>query len=291
MNIIVGASGQVGSHIIKELHRKGHRARAIVRHDRKVQQLGVDFVVADLMDADQVANAFQGGSTAFIITPEDPTSKDIIGHTKQIIENYAKAIKSAGVKKIVGLSCIGAQVESGTGNIIMSRMLEQGFDGLDITRVFIRPSYFYSNWLAFLQPGEQHGVLPSFFPADLKFDMNSPIDVAARIVDVITYASSNETEIIEVAGPEKYSVRDVASVFSHLLGKKVYPQLIPTAKRTETLLHAGFSFDAAQNLSEMTQALIDGVARPEHPARLVRLTTTLKQYLQQKIKGALSKSN
>ena len=60
------------------------------------------------------------------------------------IDNYKQAIRTNGIKKIVGLSCIGAHIAGNTGNILMSRMLEHGFDDLDISKVFIRPSYYFS---------------------------------------------------------------------------------------------------------------------------------------------------
>lgn len=283
MNIIVGASGQVGSCVIKELNQKGQQARGVVRDSRKAETLGVDVVVADLLDADQVANAFNGGTTAFIITPEDPASKDILGQTKQIIENYRKAIQSTGIRKVVGLSCVGAHVHKGTGNILMSRMLEQSFDDLDIERIFIRPSYYYSNWLVFLEPADQHGVLPTFFPGQLKFDMNSPIDLAGLISDSIINPIGSRKKVIEVAGPEQYCVEDVASIFSRLLGKNIALQEIPAGERIKNLRDAGYSLDGAQNLSDMTQAVIDEVAMPERPVDLVRLTTTLEEYLRQEI--------
>ena len=87
MNIIVGASGQVGSHLTKRLLDKGIPTIAVVRNSEKVKDEKFKVRQADLFNLDQVVNVFKGGTTAFLLTPENPSSNDIIKDTKKIIEN------------------------------------------------------------------------------------------------------------------------------------------------------------------------------------------------------------
>ena len=282
MNIIVGATGQVGSHLISEIRRNGYPVRAVVRNPGKLSDKTIETKTADLFNREQITEAFKGGTTVFLLTPENPGSNDIIGDTKRIVENYNKAIQSAGIKKIVGLSCIGAHIDGNTGNILMSRILEQGFDNLEIEKVFIRPSYYFSNWLGYLETVKKYGVLPTFFPEDYKLEMHSPFDLAKFIVKVITdTAFSKNVNFFEVTGQKKYSSLDVADALSKLLKKKVAIQPIPREKWNEMLMSVGFTNNTAINLSQMTQAVIDNIIVPEEPDKAIKLKTTLEDYLKE----------
>src|SRR5690554_1487509 len=174
MNIIVGATGQVGSNLIREIKGSGFPVTAVVRNPGKVRDKSFEIRVADLLNAEQLIEAFRGGTTAFVITPENPASKDILEDTRRIVRNYKRAMQTTGIEKVVALSCIGAHIDSNTGNVLMSRILEQELDSLDVAKIFIRPSYYFSNWMGYLETVKQYGVLPGFFPEDLKMDMHSP---------------------------------------------------------------------------------------------------------------------
>lgn len=283
MNIIVGATGQVGSNIIKELKKNNFPIRAVVRNPDKFSDKTIETRTADLFNLEQLTEAFKSGTTVFVLTPENPASNNIIEDTKQIVENYKKAIQATGIKKVVALSCVGAHIDSNTGNVLMSRILEQTLDDLNIEKVYIRPSYYFSNWLGYLETVEQYAVLPTFFPEDLKIEMNSPVDLAKFIAQIMTDTSSEKKRIYELTG-QKYSSLDVANTFSKMFNKKVTAQPIPKDKWKETLLSVGFTENTANNLSDMTQAVIDNKAVPEHPNSLIKLPTTLEKYFEEQLK-------
>ncbi|QEC53223.1 uncharacterized protein YbjT (DUF2867 family) [Anseongella ginsenosidimutans] len=286
MNIVIGASGQVGSNILKEIMRRDLPVRAVVRDPAKLSEKNVETRTADLFNLEQLTQALQGGTCVFLLTPENPASNDIIGETKHVVDNYKKAIQDSGIKKVIGLSCVGAQIEDNTGNILMSRMLEEGISALDVQKVFVRPSYYYSNWLGFLETMKQYGVLPTFFPDNLKIDMNSPLDVAACIAGIIIKdAFSEDEKVIELTGPEKYNSLEVAGTFSKLLNKNIEAQPIPKEKWNETLKSAGFTENTAANLSDMTRAVIDHIAVLENPNKAVKLPSDLHQYLKDQLKN------
>ncbi|SFL56711.1 NmrA family NAD(P)-binding protein [Proteiniphilum acetatigenes] len=284
MNIIVGATGQVGSNLINELKNKGFPVRAVVRNPDKLSDKTIETRTADLFNLEQLTEAFNGGTAVFVLTPENPTSNDIIEDTRQIVENYKKAIQATGIKKVVALSCVGSHIDSNTGNVLMSRILEQTLDDLDIEKVFIRPSYYFSNWLGYLETVEQYGVLPTFFPEGLKIEMHSPIDLAKFIAKVMTDTSSEKKRIYELTGQQKYNSLDVANTFSKLLNKNVSVQSIPQDKWKETLMSVGFTENTAANLSDMTKAVIDNKTVPERPNDTIKLPTTLEKYINEQLK-------
>jgi uncharacterized protein YbjT (DUF2867 family) len=105
---------------------------------------------------------------------------------------------------------------------------------LDVEKSFIRPSYYFSNWLGYLETVEQYGILPTFFPEDLKIEMHSPVDLAKFIAKIMTGMSPEKKKIYELTGQQKYSSLDVANTLSKLLNKKVAVQSIPQV-RSETI--------------------------------------------------------
>ncbi|UOB17962.1 NmrA family NAD(P)-binding protein [Abyssalbus ytuae] len=285
MNIILGASGQVGSNIVNALANKNLPVRAIVRNPTSAFGKNIEVKIANFFNQKELIEAFKGGTTVFLLTPENPLSTDIIGETSIIISNYKKAIQANEIKRIVGLSCVGAHVNNNTGNILMSGMLEKEFDDLiEVEKIFIRPSYYFSNWLNFLEVVEQQGVLPSFFPENLKIDMNSPIDVAKFIAHKIAENTKWEgKKIFELTGSQKYSSKEIADILSKLLNKRIEVFIIPKENWKETLMSAGFTKNTSDNIIDMTQAVIDKIVFPENKDYINILPTNLYDYFKEQL--------
>lgn len=287
MNIVLGASGQIGSAIVDALLKEGKPVKGVCRSPQKADKLkskGIAVEIADFFDLEALKKAFKGGDTIFLLTPENPSSEDILADTESILKNYREAIRFSGIKKVIGLSSIGAQHQFGTGNLQMSYMLEHTFQDLSVKQIFIRPAYYYSNWMAYFETAKEYGVLPTFFPAELKIPMVAPTDVAAFIAKTMTDEAEQE-KVYELVGPVSYSSTDVAHLFGNRLNRKVEAQQIPQGQWSETLKQIGFSTNATDNLIKMIEAVINGKAKPEkEKTDLIKLPTPLESYLEKNIK-------
>jgi uncharacterized protein YbjT (DUF2867 family) len=280
MDIILGATGQIGSMLVDNLIKRGQSVRAVVRNGSKAEGLrskGIEISIADYFDVEALKKAFQGGSLAFLLTPENPESQDFISETKTIINNYREAILASGITKIVGLSSNGAQHESGTGNLMASYMLEHAFSDLEIEQVFVRPSYYFSNWLGYLELVKEHGILPTFFPPEMKVPMIAPPDVAEFLSEVMVCKIPKE-RIYEITGPHAYSSLDIAKILGEVLNRNVILQQVLPEEWESTLIQAGFSKDGAKNLALMTKAVIEGKTKNE-TSNPVSFSTDFKSYL------------
>ncbi|WP_292377855.1 NmrA family NAD(P)-binding protein [Methanosarcina sp. UBA289] len=280
MDIILGATGQIGSMLVDNLIKRGQSVRAVVRNGSKAERLrskGVEVSIADYFDVEALKKAFQGGSSAFLLTPENPESQDFISETKTILNNYREAILASGITKIVGLSSNGAQHESGTGNLMASYMLEHAFSDLEIEQVFVRPSYYFSNWLGYLELIKEHGILPTFFPPEMKVPMIAPSDVAEFLSEVIVCKIPKE-RIYEITGPHAYSSLDIAKIFGEVLNRNVILQQVLPEEWESTLIQTGFSKDGAKNLALMTKAVIEGKTKNEI-SNPVYFSTDFESYL------------
>jgi len=285
MNIILGAAGQVGSAITEFLIEKKVTVRAVIRDVEKAERLkekGAEVAIANYFDLKALKEAVKGGELIFAITPETGESNDVLVDAKRILINYRKAIDDSNIRTIIGLSSGGAHLEKyemHTGNLLMSNMLEHEFVSLPIHQLFIRPSNYYSNWMMSTDIVKEKGILPSFYPADLKIDMISPLDVAEFIANKISNGIL-KSELIELVGPQKYSANDVAVGMAKALGREVKAQEIPKEKWEETMKDIGYSDDAIKNFLRMTELVADGNAELEGKGRNpISLITTLEDYI------------
>jgi uncharacterized protein YbjT (DUF2867 family) len=281
MYIITGASGRVGSAVVANLIKKGKAVKGIIRNDKKADKLkqqGAEVAIADAFDLQALTEAVKGGSTLFAITPETGKNDDVIADTKKILENYRKAVEASAIKKVVGLSSMGAQYNKNSGNLLMSYLLEHAFEGLDVQATFIRPAYYFSNWMMSLPLIKEKGILSTFYPIEMKIPMVSPMDVAAYSQDILT-KDDNEGKIYELLGPD-YSSADVAEAFANALGREVKAQQIPRDQWEKTLKETGFSPDGIKNFVEMTELVVSGKTKPEaNGTTILRAGTTLQEYI------------
>ena len=96
--LVTGATGTVGTEMIRHLVKAGHRVRALVRDRAKATKLGpkVELVVGDLDDPASLKPAFASVDEAFVVV----NGKDL----NRLEANAFDAAKSAGVSHIVKLS-------------------------------------------------------------------------------------------------------------------------------------------------------------------------------------------
>src|SRR6266567_2314637 len=107
MNLVVGATGQLGRAIVEQLGSSGQPTRALVRPGSRYGQVrppGVEIVEGDLRDQASLARACQGATavlaTANAVTPEG-AFEAVEG---QGYRNLIAAAKLAGVKQFVFVS-------------------------------------------------------------------------------------------------------------------------------------------------------------------------------------------
>lgn len=279
MITIIGATGRVGSGIVRRLLARGEPVQAIARSSAGAAQLarlGATAVIADLFDADALKSAFEETDIAFLLMPENPTSDNVFHDALLMLEHYREAIQTTGIRRIVGLSSAGAQHDAGTGNLVISYMLEHAFQDLPVETTFIRPSYFYSNCTGYLDMARSSGIFPTFLPSDLKIPMIAPDDVAAFATEILT-GERKPLPVYEITGPAAYSPEDIAQSLTRALKQPVTVSSVPTHEWIPRLLQIGFSPSAAEGLARMTSAVITGKTAFEQDP--IRLATPFADYL------------
>lgn len=278
MNIILGAGGQVGSHVATLLESKGQAVRRVFHH--APQQMATkagksEVAIADYLDIASLVKAFRGGNTVLLLTPESMTSKDMLADAKNVFCNYKAALKESGIRRVIGLSSGGAQLTPGVGTLQLYAMLEEVLQEVSIETYIVRPAYYYSNWAMYLGTAQSDGILPTFFPIDMAIPMIAPKDVAAFIANMMENGAAHG--ISEITGPALYTPMEIAQFMGDAFGREVMAVQIPKNDWLPGLLQAGFSHSSAEYLLGMTQAVIDGKTGFTMPP--VHAETTFPDYL------------
>lgn len=266
--VITGVTGRTGAAAALALLNAGERVRVVVRDAAKGhywENLGTEVAVADLSDPVALTAAFSNAQGAYIVSPPQYARKDLFVQAETMASIIAGAAVKAGLSKVVALSSVGAEQQSGIGWISMNRMLEQHLfhSGLNVTA--LRAAYFMENWSAVVDSVTGQGVLPSFIaPLDGKLPMIATADIGRMAAEALLEKWKG-TRVIELEGPREYSPNDIAETFSRILNKSIRSVAIPESDWEAAMAHQGFSSEALAGFIEMTQALNSGHIRFSPP--------------------------
>ncbi len=210
--LVVGATGTVGSELVKQLVEAGHHVRALARDPDKARKLGeaVDVVFGDLAKPETLSDAFAGVEKVFILAPPVPSMEELEA-------NAFAAAEEAGVKHAVYLSNFGAGVFD--DDLFRAHGAnERRLRTLGMTWTILRPTRFMSNtpygWAAVRDKGQLLEPL-----GGRKVILIDPRDIAAVAVKALT-APGHEGKIYELTG-EALSGVEMAESLSAALARPI----------------------------------------------------------------------
>ena len=199
-HLITGATGDVGSKVVKGLIACGERPRVFVRDEEKARSLfgdRVDVFVGNLAEAASLTPALEGVDGLFLVNsgPQIPV----------LDEMAAMAAKAAAVRHLVKLSsmdvqqglAIGAWHERGEAAIRAS--------GIGFT--FVQPTGFMSNLLAWARSIRTEGVVRAATGEGRRAFIHSE-DIAAVSVEALT-TRNYEGQSLPITGPEALTFGEV----------------------------------------------------------------------------------
>lgn len=110
---------------------------------------------------------------------------DLLAYYKRIGANYAQAIMSSGVKRIVNLSTIGAHLEQGSGILIGAHNVEKGLNQLplEVAITHIRPTSFFYNLYGYVDMIKNAGAIFTNYGTQNTIPWVSPYDIAITIAE------------------------------------------------------------------------------------------------------------
>ncbi len=231
MILITGATGNVGSELVKQLAKKGVPLRVVTRDKSKVAHLDqkIERVIGELSDEATAEKAVEGVERIYMF----PLIIDEDHHSNTML--LAKA-KKAGVKQIVMLSSMGAASEFSKIGII-HREKELLVEKSGIPWTFVRPGAFMTNTYQWCESIKSAGKV--FNPTgEGKVAPISPKDIATVAAVALT-SEGHEGKIYSLTGPELMNVPEQVKVISKEIGKPLECVDVPTATAAERLKELG----------------------------------------------------
>jgi uncharacterized protein YbjT (DUF2867 family) len=247
--LVTGATGNVGSVVVRELAARGLPARAFVRNPAKAAALlgpATELAVGDFADPASVRAALDGVDAVFLACGN---VGDQVAYETTVIDAAARA----GVRRLVKLSALGA----GTGSPVVMwdwhARIERHLHASGVPAVVLRPRFYMTNLLALAAMVGSAGAL--FLPAEgVKVPMIDPADVAATAAAVLA-TDGHEGRIYELSGPESVTFHDVAARLSEATGRPISFVPVPDAAALQGLAEMGFPAFLAQAFVSVFAAL------------------------------------
>lgn len=260
MFVVAGVSGNTGKVVADTLLAQGEKVRVIVRDAAKGASWsarGAEVSVARLDDAAALGQSLRGAKGAYLLSPPDMGAKDQLARRAEFTQALAGAVKASGVGHVVFLSSVGAQHPDGTGVIKGLYPTERALSATGVPVTFVRAAYFMENLASVLHPVRADGVLPSFFDVQKPIAMIATEDIG-RVSAEALRAGPSSAGVIELEGPERYSMNDAAALFAQRLGRPVTGVRVPNEAIVPTLTAMGLSEDLAGLYAEMAAGIENG---------------------------------
>lgn len=293
MILVAGATGVLGSDIVRRLLKKGEKVRALVRPSsdpEKVSALeaaGAEIVRGDLTDADSLRPACKGArvvisTVTMIITGRERDSfaaTDSAG-TRKLID----AARAAGAEQFIFVSFDTSRSPEAPLTTA-KREVEEYLKRSGLTYTILHPSLFMESWLGpmlFADPAA--GTAKIYGDGNHKMRYVAVPDVAELAVQCVGNPAAMDA-VIPFGGPEPISQRDAVKIFEEEFGKRFSVTEIP-AHALEA------QWKGAENPMEKTFAsLMLGVARgfdsdmePPFDKFPMKLTTP-REFVRQRARG------
>ena len=264
--LVIGATGKVGTEVVRELQKTRVEARALVRDRVRASSLevaGVELALGDLDQPESLSPAFNGIERVIISTAASPQQQR--QHLAAI-----HAAKEAGVRHIVRVSVTGA---SALSPVMLSRLhaaSENDLEQSGLAWTHLRPRFFMQNTIGYAAPIAATGG--KFFAClgDLRLPMIDVRDIAAVAVRCVT-AAGHEGKTYELTGPESLSFYDVAAKLTAASGRQITYVPVSAEAHFQEMVRTGFPEWLARDLilffspnilrSETTTAVRDVIGR------------------------------
>jgi uncharacterized protein YbjT (DUF2867 family) len=248
MILVIGATGTVGSEVVRQLVATGERPRALVRDPATARQrLGdqVEHVVGDLDRPETIAAALAGVDRVFLLTTQSSRQPE---WERAVIGAAARA----GVGQLVKLSVFRANEQSPLQVARQHGQAERVLAQSGLAATILRPVFFMQNLLAMVHDGAIATAA-----GDGRVAMVDARDIAAVAVATLT-GGGHAGKTYTLTGPEALSFYQVASILSRQTGRPLRHVRVPPDKVRVALQGRGVAAWFADDMAKLHSMLAVG---------------------------------
>ena len=256
--LVIGATGRVGSELVKLFIWNGESVRVATRNPSKVSsrfQNTVDIVEFDYDRPQTFAPALAGVGKVFLtVRPGD-------NHSDKAAMPLIDIAMKARVQHIVDVTAMGVEQDE----TFMLRILEKYIEASGIAYTHLRPNWFMQNF--------DSGPMFSDIKATGALHLPAA-DASISFVDVRDIAAVGFTALTEphhsgraytLTGKESLNYFQVVEKLSHVAGKKISYMPITENIARETLMKAGIPVDLIERWTDFYRKVRQGLCSPVSP--------------------------
>lgn len=246
--LVTGATGTIGSHLVRELTGRGASVRAAARGVAKATlAAGVERAELDFADAASVGRALEGVSAAFLLTPFVPNQVELG-------TRFIDRARAAGVSRIVKLSALGSESEPGIQLGRWHRAIEVHLEASGIDFTILRPNNFMQNFTSYYPPDAEGVIYLPWGGAAVSFI--DAVDVG-RVGAVALTEPGHARKAYTLTGPAAFTLREAAATLSKVTGRTItYVDVPEAAAKSAMVGHGmpGWMVDAMMELHAIDKA-------------------------------------
>jgi uncharacterized protein YbjT (DUF2867 family) len=212
--LLTGATGTVGSALLRRLTAEGRPVRALVREQRRLgdQRVRVQIALGDLADPPSFRNALRGVDTVVHLAASirDQPRASIEELNSLATLRLVRAAERAGVQRFVFFSALNASLHSRTRFFRAKALAEEAVEASSLETTIFRPSIIYTPgdpWLTLLDRMSRLPAMPVSGSGRAVYEPIWSDDVADAVMH--TLANGGASSNYELAGPELLSYDDI----------------------------------------------------------------------------------
>jgi len=212
--LVIGATGNVGSHLVETLVARGEDVRAASRQAQAIA--GAEAVHFDLKDPAMIAPAFEGVDRTYLLSPTGEL--DPVKLLRPVIEEAARR-----KVKVVLQTALGVDAD----DHIPLRQVELLLQGSGVPFVILRPNWFSDNFANYWSHDIADGMIE--VPAgEGKSSFIDTRDIAESAAGALT-TDAFDGQAFNLTGPEAHSYAEAAAILSKVYGKTISYRAIDDA--------------------------------------------------------------
>jgi uncharacterized protein YbjT (DUF2867 family) len=251
MILITGASGNVGSEVLKQALAVGLKIRGTFQSaDRAAKApAGIEGVIMDYEQPETIRAALHGVEKIFLVGPP-------VRELPAMEANFIKEVRAAGRQHIVKLSALGGRESMFTSG---HRDSEENIEASGVPYTFLRPNGFMQNLVNY-----NAGTIRSqnaFYGCQGNGAV-SVVDIRdiAAVAVIVLAATGHEGKSYALTGSEAVTNGQVAEKLSRIAGGKISYVDLPPAEFKKALLSGGMSEWSADALLDLQRLYREGKA-------------------------------
>ena len=229
MILLTGASGNVGSQVLRRLTARGERVRVLVRDPRRLggERVRVQIALGDLSDPASFRNALRGVNTvvhlAAAIRDQPRASLEELNGVATL--RLVRAAERARTERFVFFSALGASLHSRARFFRAKALAERAVEESSLQTTIFSPSIVYSPddpWITLLRRMSLLPALPISGGGRARYQPIWAGDVADCVIAELDRpaAEAGTHRRFDLAGPETLSYDEIARAALRAWGRE-----------------------------------------------------------------------